>query len=91
MLSRSKIEDKKWGKDILGYILDCDKKFKEEIKKYPAIKLVGESELNYLDWQDGTHQYRIKYWIEKEKDKNVTWNTIYGIVNRINVSVFDFV
>jgi len=65
-----------------------DTQLKQEISKFDGIKLI-DYPIRRIEFPSAT-QYRRQYKIKKQNNK-ITWNNIYGMVNGIHVSVFDFI
>ena len=64
-------------------------------RKDEIIELCGDdfsvytNKIRFYDWDDGTNQYRQKYYVRKNNNK-VTWNDLYKIVNSVKAVPYDF-
>lgn len=78
----------RFEKDPYNKIVSMDKQLRESLKNYP-IKLEG-LKIRELRWPGPTIQYRKTYYLQK-LNRSITWNDIYGIINKTQAPYFQFV
>ena len=88
------ITDDRFDKNIHSKIIKMDKKLKELLKDIP-VKL-EELRIRELHWKAGglddepTKQYRKTYYLKK-LNRSITWNDVYGTINKIQAPYYQFV
>lgn len=74
------ISDSRFSDNIVTEIERLKNKTDEAIEKIGA-KNIGSGIFNFIDFKDGTQQYRVDYIIEKEKC--FTYNQLFEAVNSV--------
>jgi len=72
-------------------LIEWDNKLQDTLNRHPCLT-VNTGDIRELDWPGETKQWRKRYWIKKH-NRTLTWNDVYGLVNRSynKAVVFDFV
>lgn len=65
---------------------DREKRIRQKLENLATVMTTPIREIHFEDW---TTQTRQKYWIKKEKW--VSYNTIYTIVNSVNAPVYKLI
>jgi len=83
------ITDSRFDKDIYNKLLSMDKELKELLKSLPVE--LDELELERLYWDtEPCYQYRKTYYLKK-LNRSITWNDIYGTINKIYAPYYKFI
>ena len=86
------ITDSRFDKKIYHKIIEMDKQLKISLKNLPIELDQTKTVRRYWPKSCGevSHQCRITYYLKK-LNRSITWNDVYGTINKIQAPYYQFV